>query len=73
MKDYDINLNRCGITGKKRVQGHFFPAGGGWDIEDFEKGIELMEYGIWWYRENIARLKKRKLAIQKEIEEIAGE
>lgn len=68
MKDYRLILTYDGESGKKGMEGHFFPADGEWTIEDFEKGIELLKFGELWYRECIAREKNRSAQIKKEID-----
>ncbi len=72
MKDYRIILILNGLTGKKEIKGNFFPANGAWDINDFEEGIKLIEYGERWYRECIARLKVDKIKVEAEIDEIVN-
>jgi len=72
MRDYRLILTRDGVTGKQNIQGNFYPECGSWDINDFENGIRLLQFGENWYRECIARLKKEKIQIEKEIDGLIG-
>jgi hypothetical protein len=70
MKDYRLILTYNGEDNKKDIKGNFYPHNGDWVIEDYEKAIELLKFGEDWYRECIAREKKKNSQIKKEINDI---
>lgn len=70
IKDYYIVLSYDGLTEKNHIEGYFYPNGGEWTIENYEKGIKLLQYGESHLRNCLVKEKQKILDLRKEINEI---
>lgn len=70
MKDYRIILTLDGSTGKMRIEGNYYPPEGQWEIEDHKKALDMLKFGDNWHRKCIVELKREKIKLDKEIDEM---